>query len=95
MLRKILTVATLAIGLTGVAATAQAMPVGSTGSAGPEVTYVAGGCGPGYMRGPYGRCRPMMRPRVYGPPRVFAPRVFAPRCVMRRDRFGRPIRVCR
>jgi hypothetical protein len=94
MFRKILTVATLACGLAGVVGSAQAMPMGASGSAGPELTLVAGGCGPGMHRGPYGGCRPNAGPRGFGP-RVFAPRVFAPRCVMRRDRFGRPVRICR
>jgi hypothetical protein len=95
MFRKILTVAVLACGVGGMAATAEAMPVGSATSGAPEITLVAQGCGPGYMRGPYGGCRPMARGRVFAP-RVFAPpRMFAPNCFVRRDRFGRPVRVCR
>lgn len=94
MIRHILTAAALACGLAGAVASAEAMPAGATPGFGAEVTLVAGGCGIGFHRGPYGACRPNFRPRVYGP-RVFAPRVFAPRCVLRRDRFGRPVRICR
>ena len=39
-----------------------------------DVIQVAQGCGPGWARGPYGRCRPMYGPRpVYRPPVVVAP----------------------
>jgi hypothetical protein len=39
----------------------------------------AGGCGPGWYRGPYGGCRPMggavvVAPRVVAPPVVVVPR---------------------
>lgn len=38
----------------------------------------AGGCGPGYHRGPYGACRPnrviVVPPRVVRPPVVVVPR---------------------
>lgn len=51
---------------------AQAMPaagVDGTGAA-PEVVLVAGGCGIGFHRGPYGGCRPngFFRPYGYGHP---------------------------
>lgn len=38
---------------------AQALPVSPSpsGQAEPLVTLVAGGCGPGFHRGPYGHCR--------------------------------------
>ncbi len=36
-----------------------AAPVGAA----PEVTKVAEGCGPGFFRGRFGRCRPMMARR--------------------------------
>jgi len=42
-----------------------------------EAASAAGGCGPGFYRGPYGGCRPMRGPVVVAPvvPRV----VVAPR----------------
>lgn len=43
------------------------------------VIRVAGGCGPGWYRGPYGGCRPMgAGPVVVVPPVVVAPRVCPP-----------------
>ncbi len=71
---------------------AQAMPVGNVAT-GDEaaLTLVAGGCGPGFHRGPMGGCRPNIGPRrFYGPPR-FA----GPRCVVRRGPWGGVRRVCR
>jgi hypothetical protein len=51
---------TAAIGLLGLAAIpARAMPVAPLDGAAPAVTLVAFGCGPGWTRGPYGRCHPM------------------------------------
>jgi hypothetical protein len=47
---------------------AEAMPAGAgagTGAA-PEVILVAGGCGIGFHRGPYGGCRPNGYFRRYG-----------------------------
>ncbi|WP_246725266.1 hypothetical protein [Beijerinckia sp. L45] len=66
------------------AVTANAMPLNVvTGAdAAPELILVAGGCGPGAHRGPYGGCRPngffrphfvrqcFVRPTPYGPRRV-------------------------
>ena len=49
-------VATLALGAT-VADAAPLMPLVASGAA-PAVTLVAQGCGLGYSRGAYGRCRP-------------------------------------
>ena len=42
---------------------AQAMPIApsQSGLAQPEVTLVEGGCGPGFHRGEFGRCRPNER----------------------------------
>ena len=41
---------------------AQAMPIAPLNSAdSADVIQVAQGCGPGFARGPYGRCRPMGR----------------------------------
>ncbi len=48
-----------AIGLAGLAnAPVQAMPVAPLAASAPAVTLVAGGCGIGFHRGPYGGCRP-------------------------------------
>jgi hypothetical protein len=57
---------TLAATATGFAVTvpAQAMPFPSVSEARPGVTLIAQGCGPGWYRGPYGRCHPM----GYAPP---------------------------
>lgn len=38
--------------------TANAMPLAPSTSSGGDVIKVAGGCGPGFHRGPYGRCVP-------------------------------------
>jgi hypothetical protein len=57
------------------ALSAQAMPLSSLDSraAGPEVTLVAGGCGPGFHRGPLGAC--VANGVVIVPPVVVAPAV--------------------
>jgi hypothetical protein len=47
-----------AIGLFGLAASVQAMQIAPLPASGPDVTLVAGGCGIGFHRGPYGGCRP-------------------------------------
>jgi hypothetical protein len=52
-----------AIGLS--AAAAQAMPIGSNQAQGSLVVPIAGGCGIGWHRGPYGGCR---RNGYYGAP---------------------------
>lgn len=51
----------LALGLT---ASAQAAMVAPSLERGPAVTLVAEGCGPGFWRGPGGRCHPMAMGRV-------------------------------
>jgi hypothetical protein len=51
MMRKILAAALLVGAITGVA---EAMPVASPANG--DVTAVAGGCGKGWHRGPYGGC---------------------------------------
>ncbi len=55
-MKKLLLAATL-IGAGLMFAPANAMPLSST-THGDLVTTVAGGCGPGFHRGPYGGCRP-------------------------------------
>ena len=49
--------------------------------AGFSAADAAGGCGPGFHRGPYGGCRPNGGVVVV-PPRVVAPRVVVPRVVI-------------
>lgn len=50
---------------------ANAMPLAPTGpAANGDVIQVAGGCGPGFYRGPYGGCRPMRGGAVVVAPRV-------------------------
>jgi hypothetical protein len=57
---KFLAASLFAIGVSLAASASQAMPVApldQTASA--DTIRVAGGCGPGWHRGPYGGCRPM------------------------------------
>ena len=92
-MRKFVIFAATALSLViGAAVTAQAMP--ASGFVTPAVSsgddasliLVAGGCGPGFHRGPYGGCRPN---------RYFGPRPgFGPRCVLRRGPYGGVRRVC-
>jgi len=58
---KILAASAFAIGLSLAAVSAsRAMPVAPLDqSASTDTIRVAGGCGPGFHRGPYGGCRPM------------------------------------
>ncbi|MBR1223146.1 hypothetical protein JQ557_34465 [Bradyrhizobium sp. U87765 SZCCT0131] len=55
---KILVAAAFAAGLLAGSSVANAMPAAPAGGANPDVIQVAGGCGPGFHPGPYGRCRP-------------------------------------
>jgi hypothetical protein len=48
-----------AAGLAMIAGAAQALPLAPVASAQTDVIRVAGGCGPGWHRGPYGGCRPL------------------------------------
>ncbi len=53
------TLAAVAVGLSGLAAVpAQAMEIPQLSASPGYVTLVAGGCGIGFHRGPYGGCRP-------------------------------------
>lgn len=70
----------LAAGMAMFASQASAAPIAPVGDNGP-IVLVSGGCGPGWHRGPYGRCRP----NFYGPRR----------CYWVRGPWGRPHRVCR
>ena len=87
-----------ALGLATLVGAAQAMPVGPV-AAGDDaaLTLVAGGCGPGFHRGPWGGCRPNFGPRrFYGPRPFYGPGRFAgPRCIVRRGPWGGVRRVCR
>lgn len=79
-MKTLIAAASFAVALAAASA-ANAMPVaplGSTSAA--DVIQVAQGCGPGWARGPMGRCRPMYRrpPVVVVPPRVIAPRACPP-----------------
>jgi hypothetical protein len=72
---KILAAATILAGLALSSGWAQAMPVAPAANTDAGVIQVAGGCGPGMHRGPYGGCR-MNRGRVVVvPPRAYVPRV--------------------
>lgn len=83
-----------------VATSAEAMPLAppTSLSADSPVTLVRDGCGPGYFRTPYGRCRPAggYRSRGYdGPARFFGgPGYGGRRCVIRNTYDG-PRRICR
>jgi hypothetical protein len=60
-MKKILAASLLGagLGLTSMAAS-QAMPLAPLDqSASADTIRVAGGCGPGFHRGPYGACRPL------------------------------------
>jgi hypothetical protein len=56
-MKTILAAAAFAIAGLGAAHAMPLAPLGATDTA--NVIQVAQGCGPGYARGPYGRCRPM------------------------------------
>jgi hypothetical protein len=90
---------TSAIALFGLAAApANAMPFPPLVDAPSDVTFVAYGCGPGWTRGPYGRCHPMggvyVAPPVYG----FAAPVYGygyrPYAYGRRCWWRAGVRVC-
>ena len=72
-MKQILSAAFLA-GALFAAGSAGAMPLAPPASATADVIEVAGGCGPGWYRGPYGGCQPMGRAVVVAP----APIVVAP-----------------
>ncbi len=83
MTKIIPTLAAAGFMLAGVAFDAQAMPAAPVGGdQAPGLTLIAGGCGPGWHRGPYGGCRRnwgwggpgwrrcWWRPTPWGPRRV-------------------------
>jgi hypothetical protein len=70
----------LAAGMAVFATQASAAPIAPLGDDGGKIVLVAGGCGPGWHRGPFGGCRPNFR---------------GPRCYWVRGPYGRAHRVCR
>ncbi len=84
---KMLAAAAALVGGFGLASAASAAPLAPIGAgtiAGDaHVTNAAMGCGPGFARGPLGRCRPIAR--------GFRP---GPHCFVRRTPVG-PRRICR
>ncbi len=68
---------------------AHAMPFPPASDAPPGVTLIAQGCGPGWFRGPYGRCHPMgyARPAPFYRPYPYA---YRPHCW-----WVNGVRVCR
>ena len=67
-MKTILAAAIFAIAGLGAANAMPMAPLSAADTA--EVIQVAQGCGPGYARGPYGRCRPMGVVVVRRPPVV-------------------------
>ena len=69
------TLVAAAVGFSSIAA--QAMPIGSNQTQDSFVVQVAGGCGPGFHPGPYGRCRRngYYEGRYWGTPAIVAPGV--------------------
>ena len=63
-MKTLLFAASLGVMAATVPLRAQALPIISADLLGApsEVTKVAGGCGPGWHRGPWGGCRPNWRP---------------------------------
>jgi len=69
-MRTIIT-STILLGLLTVSASAMPLSQIQTGSQ-PDVIQVAGGCGPGWHRGPYGGClRNFANPAAHACPRGF------------------------
>lgn len=86
MMKIISTLAAAGFIFAGAAADVQAMPAAAVpGAQAPGITLVAGGCGIGWHRGPYGGCR---RNRFWGPHPGWR------RCWWRPTLWG-PRRVCR
>lgn len=58
--------------LGAIAGTAQAMPLANAAIANPDVIRIAGGCGEGWHRGPYGGClRNYADPAAHACPRGY------------------------
>ena len=82
---KTIGLAAMAALISALPLSAQAMPVAPVASADAGVTLVAGGCGPGFHRGPLMGCRP----NGFGRPLVRRP------VVCRTVLLPLPRRVCR
>lgn len=67
-MKKLFAAALIATTLCGFGA-ANAMPLAPATQANQDVIQVAGGCGPGFHRGPYGGCRRNARAVVVAPAR--------------------------
>lgn len=88
-MRKQIVFAAAAAIFVGLTLSAEALPVsvaasGTIQSANANVVTIAGGCGIGWHRGPFGRCL-----------RNFGPRRRIRRCFIRRGPYGRVRRICR
>jgi hypothetical protein len=66
-MRNILIASAFALVGLSAAAPSQAMPFAPADKAPSAFTLTAGGCGPGFHRGPYGGCRPNGGAVVVGP----------------------------
>lgn len=78
---KLIVAATLLGSLIAGTSFAGAMPLAPAGQGSADVIKVAGGCGPGFHRGPYGGCRPNRGPVVVVPgARVVPPPYVVRRC---------------
>ena len=88
---KIIKLAAAAVALfAALPLSAEAMPIAPAGVADAGVTLVAGGCGPGFHRGPLLGCRPN---RFFGRP--FLGPVLRRRAICRVVLLPLPHRVCR
>jgi hypothetical protein len=69
-MRNILIASAFALAGLSAAAPSQAMPFAPADKAPSAITLTAGGCGPGFHRGPHGGCRPnaggYAHPYAYG-----------------------------
>jgi len=104
-IRTLLISACASVTLGGAAMAMPAAPASMEGSG--HVELAAQGCGPGWFRDGWGRCRPMgygygpppygygFRPPPPPPPYGYGYRPPPPRCWWRTDPWGRSVRVCR
>jgi len=76
-MKTLFAAALLAVSAAGFSA-ANAMPAGPVSGGGADVIQVAGGCGPGFHRGPYGGCRANRGVVVVRPPVVRKCRYWGP-----------------
>ncbi|EKS38454.1 MAG: hypothetical protein ACJAVZ_002596 [Afipia broomeae] len=76
-MKTLFAAALLAVSVAGFG-TANAMPLAPASGASADVIQVAGGCGPGFHRGPYGGCRANRGVVVVRPPVVRKCRYWGP-----------------